>query len=95
MQNIYNLSVNNNNTILHLQFFPSIAWLSFAEKQKEISIDIYESFPKQTFRNRLLLMSANGLQTITVPVKRNKEDKILMKDAQIELECKTLEGNIF
>ncbi len=83
MQNIYNLPVNNNNAILHLQFFPSIAWLSFAEKQKEISIDIYESFPKQTFRNRLLLMSANGLQTITVPVKRNKEDKILIKDAQI------------
>lgn len=83
MHNIYNLPINNNNTVLHLQFFPSIAWLSFAEKQKDISIDIYESFPKQTFRNRILLMSANGLQNITIPIKRNKEERILMKDAQI------------
>ncbi len=82
MQNIYNIPVNNENIITHLQFFPSIAWLGFAEKQKGISIDVYESFPKQTFRNRLLLMSSNGLQAITVPIRRSRE-KLLTKDAQI------------
>ena len=83
MHNFYNLEVNNDEAITHLPFFPSIAWLSFAEKQKEISIDIYETFPKQTFRNRILLMSSNGLQAITVPVQRDKHEKILTKDAKI------------
>lgn len=70
-------------TIMHLEFFPSIAWLSFAEKQKDIIIDVYENFPKQTFRNRVVLMSSNGLQSITVPIKRLDSSKLLTKEAQI------------
>lgn len=70
-------------TIMHLEFFPSIAWLSFVEKQKDIVIEVYENFPKQTFRNRVILMSSNGLQSITVPIKRSNSSKLLTKDAQI------------
>ncbi|MDO5760866.1 MAG: WbqC family protein, partial [Bacteroidota bacterium] len=78
------LKYSNPKAIMHSEFFPSIMWLAFAEKQKEIIIEIYENFPKQTFRNRILLMSANGLQSISVPIERtNSPNKLLMKDAKI------------
>ena len=83
MENSFSIEVNNDYSVSHLQFFSSIAWLAYAQQKGKVTIDIYETFPKQTFRNRLLLMSSNGLQSISVPVKRSKDGKILMKDAEI------------
>jgi len=79
----YSISGDTKQTIMHTEFFPSVAWLSFAEKQRNITIEVYEKFPKQTYRNRVLLMSAGGLQSISVPIKRKSTQILLTKDAEI------------
>lgn len=83
MENRETIQINNSFARTHLEFFPSIAWLIFAQNKGNISIDIYETFPRQTFRNRCLLLSANGVQSISVPIKRNKNERTISKDAQI------------
>jgi hypothetical protein len=41
---------------------------------KEAHVAVHEIFPKQTYRNRCVIMNANGLQNLTVPVERTKGD---------------------
>jgi hypothetical protein len=45
-------------------------------------IEQYDSYQKQTFRNRCVIATANGMQALTVPVEHG-EEKILLKDLRI------------
>ena len=81
--NIQQLNTNNDLPIVHLEFFPSIKEIILFEKLRNVSIDIYENFPKQTFRNRAVVMSSQGLLNIIVPTKNNGLKKTLMKDIEI------------
>ena len=50
----------------------------------EIRVERYENFPKQTYRNRVSIHSANGLMNLSIPVKKgNSTKRTLMKDVQI------------
>jgi len=81
--NIQQLNTNNDLPIVHLEFFPCIKEIILFEKLKNVSVDIFENFPKQTFRNRATVLSSQGLLNIIVPTKNNGAKKILMKDVEI------------
>lgn len=49
--------------------FPPIPWWRVA-RAAEASIDVAEHYPKRTFRNRILLMTSNGIQSLSLPVER-------------------------
>lgn len=51
-------------------YFPSIALMAAMLKAEKIAIERYESFPKQTHRNRTVIITANGLMTLSVPILR-------------------------
>ena len=44
-------------------------------QHSEIHIDAKETFPKQTYRNRMEIMTAGGVRTLTVPVVRNNHSR--------------------
>jgi len=54
--------------ILPTSYFPSIEYVQAILQVESIEIEIHESFPKQTFRNRMRILSANGVLPLTVPV---------------------------
>ncbi|MCD6178831.1 MAG: WbqC family protein, partial [Bacteroidales bacterium] len=54
--------------LLSTAYFPPILHYAWLLKNQEISVEQFETFPKQTFRNRCVILSANGLQSLTVPV---------------------------
>jgi hypothetical protein len=41
-----------------------------------LHIDLGERFIKQTYRNRCIIYSANGKQTLSIPVKKNNHSKV-------------------
>ncbi len=41
-----------------------------------VYIDLGERFIKQTYRNRCIIYSANGKQTLSIPVKKNNHSKV-------------------
>lgn len=47
-------------------------------------IELFENYPKQTYRNRCIICSANGPQTLSIPVSRGDELKIYTKDVHID-----------
>jgi len=49
----------------------------------KVIIEQFETYPKQTYRNRLLIYGANGVQALQVPVIKGSFKNILLKDVEI------------
>lgn len=56
-------------------YFPPVAYMAELAKHSSVTIEIKETFPKQTYRNRMEIMTANGKRTLTVPVTRNNHSR--------------------
>lgn len=50
---------------------------------QKIHIEICETYPKQTYRNRCVVYGPNGIQTLQVPVESGSFHKILTRDLKI------------
>lgn len=69
-------------------YFPSIGYLhAFFEHSNNI-IEIQESFPKQTIRNRCEILTSNGLQRLSIPVTKINGSKTLTKHIGIDFSKK-------
>lgn len=51
-------------------YFPPVAYVATMLQHTEIVIETHETFPKQTYRNRMNIMTAGGVRMLTVPVIR-------------------------
>lgn len=60
------------NALLSTAYFPNIQYISKFLIYKNILIEQFDHYSKQTYRNRCKILSANAIQTLTVPVKKNK-----------------------
>ena len=56
-------------------YFPPIAYVATLLQHRELLIEAKETFPKQTYRNRMEIMTAGGVRTLTVPVLRNNHSR--------------------
>lgn len=56
-------------------YFPPVAYLSAMMRYDEVQIEVKETFPKQTYRNRMLIMTAEGVRTLSVPAIRNNHSR--------------------
>ena len=58
--------------LLPLFYLPPISWFSvFLKDEHEIVFEQFESFPKQTYRNRTAIYGANGRLLVIIPVRHN------------------------
>lgn len=53
-------------------------------RQQEIVLEQYDSYSKQTYRNRCMVMGPNGVITLSIPVKREKSIKTHLRDIKID-----------
>jgi hypothetical protein len=53
-------------------------------RQQEIVLEQYDSYSKQTYRNRCMIMGPNGLVTLSIPVKRKRNTKTYLRDIRID-----------
>ena len=57
--------------ILSTTFFGPIQWYQKINRYDNVAIDCSERFLKQTYRNRCIIATTNGLQALTVPVEHS------------------------
>lgn len=57
-------------SIFPTAYLPPIAYMACLSAEDAVLIEQHETFPKQTYRNRTIIATANGLQTLSVPVVR-------------------------
>jgi hypothetical protein len=61
-----------NKVLLPVFYLPTISWFSvFLNPGKEIVFERFESFPKQTYRNRANIFGANGKLSLIIPISHN------------------------
>jgi hypothetical protein len=69
--------------LLPISYLGPVAYYSAILQSEEIFIETKEHFIKQSFRNRCIIMGANGSQTLTIPKERKSSDKTLISDISI------------
>ena len=74
--------------ILPTTYLGPVEWYrQFMVKPSEVAIEVMESFPKQTYRNRCTITTPDGPLTLSVPVKR-ADSKQLTQDVEISYQQK-------
>ena len=68
--------------ILQTTYFGPVQWYQKLKRFDHCLIEQYDSYQKQTYRNRCIIATTNGLQALTVPVEHTDE-KTLVKDLRI------------
>ena len=69
--------------VLPTSYMGSVEWYRlFLANPSSVQIEVMESFPKQTYRNRCTITTPDGPLTLSIPVKR-ADSKQLTRDVEI------------
>ena len=78
----------DNQLILPVFYLPPIAYFSAIVKTANpILLERYEHYPKQTYRTRTSIYSANGKLDLILPVQKGSNGHTQMKDVKISYEA--------
>lgn len=69
--------------IISTAYNPPIEYFYYINKAESVSIEIYESFQKQTYRNRCEILGPNGRQKLGISLSKGKKVKEITKDIKI------------
>ncbi len=69
--------------LLSTAYFAPVRYFSKLAVYPEVYIEQHENFIKQTYRNRAVILGANGPISLIVPVEKGREQKIRIKDLRI------------
>lgn len=70
------------NILLPVFYLPPVSWFSeFLNPENEITLEQFENFPKQTYRNRTNIYGANGKLSLIIPINHNGSR--IFKDIEI------------
>lgn len=65
-------------------YLPPVSYFhAISENYPVIILDQCENFPKQTYRNRASIATANGILDLTVPIQHGRKEHGAMKDVKI------------
>ena len=67
--------------LLSTTYFGPVQWYQKLHRAEAVLIEQWESFQKQTYRNRCLIATTQGVQALTVPVERCNSQ--IIKDIRI------------
>lgn len=69
--------------LLSSAYFAPIQWYQKLNRYDVCLIEQHDHFVKQTYRNRYVIATANGVQTLSIPVEKFDDVKCEMKDVRI------------
>ena len=70
-------------TLFTTAYFPSISYMARFLAEDEPFVEIWETYHKQTYRNRCRVMTANGVECLSVPVVKVNGNHTMTKDMSI------------
>jgi hypothetical protein len=69
--------------ILSSAYFGPVQWYQKLNRYDECLIERCDNFIKQTYRNRCIIATTNGVQALTVPIEKYDGLKCQMRDIRI------------
>ena len=70
-------------TLLSTAYLPPIEYMALLANQDTILLEKEETYPKQTYRNRCRIMSANGTLNLSIPINKPLGNSTKTKEATI------------
>lgn len=72
-----------NEILLSTAYFPPIEYFAYLVKALKVNIEIYETYPKQTYRNRCKIYTANGVLALSIPVEKPSGNSSITKEIKL------------
>lgn len=80
------------NMLIECQYLPSVAYFAALYGSSEVVLEKYENYIKQTYRNRCHIQTAQGPETLIVPL-TSKHGKVLIRDIRVDYGQKWLNNH--
>lgn len=82
-------------TIIHSAFiFGSTPYYCDYIKSTQILVDQYENYQKRSGRNRYMILTTHGVQTLSIPLVKGKNERQAMKDVKIAYDDRWVENHL-
>ncbi len=69
--------------VAELQYFPPITFFTALYKESYVYIDIYEDYRKMSFRNRCLIAGAQGIISLSIPLREGRNQHLPVNEVLI------------
>lgn len=69
--------------IYPVTYLGPVSWYRSWLRDANAAIEQYETYTKQTIRNHCQIVGPNGIQTLTIPVERMHDNKIMTRNIRI------------
>ena len=79
--------------LLQTTYFGPVQWYQKLYRYDHCLIEQYDSYQKQTYRNRCVIATANGLQALTVPVEHTANSQQLIVNSQLVKDLRISDHN--
>ncbi len=73
--------------LLSTAYLPPVQYISKLLLDPQVKIERFENYQKQSYRNRCYIYGANGMQCLSIPVKKNHGEKTMITDVMIDYTC--------
>jgi hypothetical protein len=70
--------------LLATAYLPPIEYIIQCLRFESVVIEQFETYPKQTYRNRCIIATANGLLHLSIPIKKPNGNHTLTRDIEID-----------
>jgi hypothetical protein len=74
----------NKRVLLSTAYLPNIQYFSKLLSYPEVIVEIHDTYQKQTYRNRAIILGANGPLDLIIPVKRPDGNRTITKNVLID-----------
>lgn len=65
------------NLLIDLHYLPCTEYFTYLLQADAIYLEAYENFQKQSYRNRCKILTANKIDTLTVPIVKSNSKKLI------------------
>ena len=65
------------NVLLVTSYWPNLHYFFYVLNASIIHIEQFDNYSKQSYRNRTQILSANGILNLSIPIKKNKSEKVV------------------
>ncbi len=72
-----------NNILLSTAYLPPVGYFYYLLKARKVYIEQFETYPKQTYRNRCEIYSEKGKMSLSIPVTKPEGNHTKTKDVKI------------
>lgn len=71
--------------LMNTAYFPPVEYVARVAEHETVVVEVWESYGKQSYRNRCEIMTANGPLALSVPVRHgHRGERLLTRDARVD-----------